>query len=57
MSVGWFNLLFYPLISLNIPRYQLTALPCLALATGLAWNALWQRCTSRANESRADCTE
>jgi 4-amino-4-deoxy-L-arabinose transferase-like glycosyltransferase len=57
MSVGWFNLLFYPLISLNIPRYQLTALPCLALATGLAWNAFWQRCTSRANESRADCTE
>jgi len=32
---GLFNLAFYPAISLNIPRYQLTALPAIALA--VAW--------------------
>jgi hypothetical protein len=35
-GIGWFNLLFYAAVSLNIPRYQLTALPCLAIAAGLA---------------------
>ena len=35
---GAFSLVFYALFSLNIPRYQLTALPALAVATGfLAW--------------------
>jgi len=32
---GWWSLLFYAAISLNIPRYQMTALAALALATGL----------------------
>jgi hypothetical protein len=39
LAPGVFNLLFYPAISLNIPRYQFTAVPALALAT--AWVA-WQ---------------
>ncbi|MBI1733266.1 MAG: phospholipid carrier-dependent glycosyltransferase [Gammaproteobacteria bacterium] len=38
-----FNLIFYPLVSMNIPRYQLTALPGLALASGIAVEALAQR--------------
>ncbi len=38
---GLFNLVFYPAVSLNIPRYQITAVPALAL--GAAWAAwrLW----------------
>ncbi len=36
LSIGAFNLLFYALFSLNIPRYQMTALPTLALAAALA---------------------
>ena len=36
LSVGAFNLLFYPLISLNITRYQMTAVPALAVACGVA---------------------
>lgn len=38
---GVFNLLIYPAISLNIPRYQLTALPALGLAAG--WAAVMLR--------------
>lgn len=34
---GIFNMLFYAAVSLNIPRYQMTALPSLAVAT--AWAA------------------
>lgn len=34
LSPGAFSLLFYALFSLNIPRYQITALPALALASG-----------------------
>lgn len=34
---GLFNILFYPAVSLNIPRYQMTAVPSLAVAT--AWAA------------------
>ncbi|MFD1627111.1 ArnT family glycosyltransferase [Azospirillum griseum] len=36
LGLGAFNLLFYALISLNITRYQMTAVPCIALACGLA---------------------
>jgi hypothetical protein len=43
LPLGWFNLVFYAMVSLNIPRYQLTALPCLALATGLAWDRIFGR--------------
>jgi 4-amino-4-deoxy-L-arabinose transferase-like glycosyltransferase len=32
---GWWSLLFYAAVSLNIPRYQMTAMTALALATGL----------------------
>lgn len=35
LGIGAFNLVFYALISLNISRYQMTAVPSLALATGL----------------------
>ncbi len=42
LAPGAFNLLFYPAISLNIPRYQITAVPALALATAwVAWR--WAR--------------
>jgi 4-amino-4-deoxy-L-arabinose transferase-like glycosyltransferase len=43
LGLGWFNLLAYALASLNIPRYQITALPALALAGGLAVQALAAR--------------
>ncbi len=44
---GVFNLLFYPAVSLNIPRYQVTALPALGL--GAAWAAwrLWPAVEAR----------
>ena len=32
---GWWSLIFYAAVSLNIPRYQMTAMTALALATGL----------------------
>lgn len=38
LLLGWFNLIGYAAISLNIPRYQISALPALALAAAwLAW--------------------
>jgi hypothetical protein len=37
---GTFSLVFYPLVSINVPRYQMTALPALAIAAGLAAVAL-----------------
>lgn len=40
VAPGIFNLLFYPLISLNIDRYQMTAVPALALGAALAIVAL-----------------
>jgi 4-amino-4-deoxy-L-arabinose transferase-like glycosyltransferase len=33
---GMFSLIIYPLLSLNIPRYQFTAAPALAIAAGIA---------------------
>ncbi len=42
LGIGAFNLVFYALISLNISRYQMTAVPSLALATGLL-AAEWAR--------------
>lgn len=36
LAPGLFSLSFYPLVSLNIPRYQLTAMPALAVAFGFA---------------------
>ena len=43
LAPGIFSLLFYALFSLNIPRYQLTALPALALAGGIAGALLIER--------------
>ncbi len=37
LSPGLWSMAVYPAISLNIPRYQYTAVTCLALAAGLAW--------------------
>lgn len=37
LSPGLWSLVVYPAISLNIPRYQYTAVTALALAAGLAW--------------------
>ena len=34
LSVGAFNLVFYAAFSLNIPRYQMTALPSVAIGVG-----------------------
>jgi len=42
-SIGLFNLLFYATVSLNIPRYQATAVPSLAFATALAFAAFRDR--------------
>lgn len=42
LLLGIFSLTFYPLVSLNIPRYQITAIPALAIATGLAAAAIAQ---------------
>lgn len=42
LSAGWFNLFFYAAISTNEPRYQMTAVPALALAAAMAWLA-WRR--------------
>ncbi|CAK0767121.1 Glycosyltransferase RgtA/B/C/D-like domain-containing protein [uncultured Gammaproteobacteria bacterium] len=51
---GVFNLLFYALISLNIPRYQITAMPTLALAAGLALPELvaWLRRLNPLNKEK-----
>jgi predicted membrane-bound mannosyltransferase len=35
LSPGVFSLVFYALVSLNIPRYQVTAIPALAIAFGI----------------------
>ncbi len=35
LGTGVFNLVAYAAVSLNIPRYQMTAVPALALATGI----------------------
>jgi 4-amino-4-deoxy-L-arabinose transferase-like glycosyltransferase len=45
LSAGAFNLMFYALISLNIPRYQITAVPSMALATGIGFSQFleWRR--------------
>ncbi len=39
---GVYSLVIYPLSSINIPRYQLTAMPTLALALALAF-LLWRK--------------
>ena len=53
LSIGAFNLLFYALVSLNIPRYQMTAVPSIALATGIGCMQLldWRRSRKRAARS------
>ena len=38
-GLGWFSLLGYAAVSLNVPRYQIPAVPVLALAA--AWGC-WQ---------------
>ena len=43
LGAGAYNMLFYALFSLNIPRYQVTALPVLALATALGLQAVLER--------------
>ena len=43
LAPGWFCLLVYPAISLNIPRYQIPAVPVLALATAWAGTRLLER--------------
>ena len=52
LGVGAYNMLFYALFSLSIPRYQITALPALALATALGLRALLDRVRSPGNFSR-----
>ena len=43
LGAGAYNMLFYALFSLSIPRYQITALPVLALATALGLQAVLER--------------
>ena len=53
LAPGVFSLLFYALVSLNIPRYQLTALPALAFAGGIAGALLIERWRKRKRQGRA----
>ncbi len=53
LAPGVFSLLFYALISLNIPRYQLTALPALAFAGGIAGALLIERWRKRKRQTGA----
>ena len=46
LGVGAYNIVFYALFSLSIPRYQITALPVLALATALGLQAMLERLQS-----------
>jgi hypothetical protein len=43
MAGGLVSLVAYPALSLNIPRYQFTAAPALAIAAGIAVEALLWR--------------
>lgn len=43
LSSSLFNLIFYALVSLNVPRYQMTALPGFALAIALSFVILAER--------------
>ena len=47
LAPGVYSLLAYALISLNIPRYQMTALPSLALATACIGGLLFDRWRAR----------
>jgi len=47
VSPGLFSLSFYPLVSLNVERYQMTALPSLAIAAGVALAAVAHWLTGR----------
>jgi 4-amino-4-deoxy-L-arabinose transferase-like glycosyltransferase len=47
-SPGIFSLFAYAMLSLNIPRYQFTALPPIALSAGMAVAVLWARFRGRA---------
>jgi 4-amino-4-deoxy-L-arabinose transferase-like glycosyltransferase len=56
IAPGLFSLTFYPLVSLNIPRYQMTALPALAVAFGIGLSAaasVWRERRSVAVDRRA----
>lgn len=50
LSAGLYNELFHALISLNIPRYQITAMPSVAIAVAIASAALLRRFSRRASE-------
>ena len=52
LAPGVFSLLFYALVSINIPRYQLTALPALAFAGGIAGALLIERWRKRKRRIR-----
>jgi hypothetical protein len=43
LSSGVFNLVFYALVSLNIPRYQMTAVPAIGFAVACAVQAIVER--------------
>jgi hypothetical protein len=49
LSVGVYNEAFHVLISLNIPRYQITAMPSVAIAVSIAFAALLRRFSLRAS--------
>lgn len=51
LGIGAFNLMFYALVSLNIPRYQMTAVPSMALATGFLAANLARRYRGRKQPS------
>ena len=50
LSVGLYNEVFHALVTLNIPRYQITAMPSVAIAVSIAFAALLRRFSLRASE-------
>lgn len=47
LSVGIYNEVFHALITLNIPRYQITAMPSIAVAVAIIFAALLRRFAGR----------
>jgi hypothetical protein len=47
LSTGVFNLLFYAFVSLNIPRYQMTAMPAVGFAVACAAKTVMERRAQR----------
>jgi hypothetical protein len=50
---GLYSLIIYPAVSLNMPRYQLPAVACLAAAAGLGTAGLWAKSFDASSDARS----